>query len=69
MSKRDKTSEKLLNSIRKTKEFTHVEADSTTPANAAPSAGTPAQTGNDDGNKDKEPVVQRIFSSRRVWPD
>lgn len=82
MSKRDKTSQKLLDSIRKTKE----SAD--TPMNASPDAApvsAPAPVLN--AAAEQQPAEQRsaaqapqpspqpaeeprrIFSSRRVWPD
>ena len=84
MSKRDKTSQKLLDSIRKTKE----SAD--TPMNTSPDAApvsAPAPVLN--AAAEQQPAEQRsaaqgqppppsqqsaeeprrIFSSRRVWPD
>lgn len=91
MSKRDKTSQKLLDSIRKTKEAndgvtntTSDAAPASAPAPVLDAASKPAEQGPKvQGQQPQQPQQsqkpkqaqqpaeepQRIFSSRRVWPD
>ena len=85
MSKRDKTSQKLLDSIRKTKESADIPMN-VSPDAAPVSAPAPvlnaatesaeqrsaAQGQQPQQSQQSQPPAEeprRIFSSRRVWPD
>ncbi len=73
MSKREKTSEKLLDTLRKTKESADASAEQP-PAEAAPAQtvkkpSPPSAARAARPEKKSEESVRTIMSSRRVWPD
>ncbi len=71
MSKNDKTSQKLLDSIRKTKASAEPTSTIATPteSRAEPEPSPQAAAPRDTQVKNTVESVRRIPSSRRVWPD
>lgn len=65
MNKSDKTSQKLLDSIRKTK----ASADVASPEEPKTESSPQPAAQLDAKEKNTEVSVRRILSSRRVWPD
>ncbi len=69
MNKSDKTSQKLLDSIRKTKASADVVEDLTAPHESKTEASPQTAAQLDAKENNTEVSVRRILSSRRVWPD
>ncbi len=69
MSKRDKTSQQLLDSIRKTKESAQSPAEMTAPGATVQEPASQPSLRRDAKEKIPEEESRRLLSSRRVWPD